>query len=139
MNETTRTNCRLRLCAAAALTGAIALVAACASNPPAPTSSLDAAKVAISNADKADAGQYASAELGEARQKLALADTAMSGKDGKSEKSMVTAGRLADEARVEAELASARSAAAKAAVVNTEMNRGADALTEEMQRAGEKQ
>ena len=136
MNETRRTNYRLRLCAAAGLTGAVALVAACASMPPPPTSSLDAAKVAIANADKADAGQYASAELGEARQKLALADTAMS---EKSEKSMILAERLADESRVEAELASARSAAAKAAAVNTEMNRGADALTEEMQRAGEKQ
>ena len=39
--------------------------------------------------------------------------------------------------RVEAELASARTAAAKAAAVNQEMERGADALTEEMQRAGE--
>ena len=41
--------------------------------------------------------------------------------------------------RVQAELASARSEAAQAAAVNKEMGRGADALTEEMQRAGAKQ
>jgi len=38
---------------------------------------------------------------------------------------------------VEAELAAARTEAAKAAAVNKEMNLGADALAEEMQRAGD--
>lgn len=136
MNKTSRTHPVLRQCIAAGVTGVITLVAGCASMPEAPTSSLDAARTAIANADKADAGQYAAAELSEARQKLALADTAVS---QKTEKNMIMAGRLADESRVEAELASARSAAAKAAAVNQEMNRGADALTEEMQRAGEQQ
>ena len=50
---------------------------------------------------------------------------------------MIAAERFAQEARVQAELASARTASAKAAAVNKEMERGADALTEEMQRAGE--
>ncbi len=50
---------------------------------------------------------------------------------------MVVAERFAQESRVQAELASARTAMAKAAAVNKEMERGADALTEEMQRAGE--
>jgi hypothetical protein len=46
---------------------------------------------------------------------------------------------LADESRVEAELAAARTEALKAAAVNTEMARGADALNEELQRAGDQQ
>ena len=113
------------------LTAILMLVGACASTPPAPESALDAARVAISNAEKADAGRFAGAELGEARDKLALADTATRNEN------MVVAERLARESKVQAELASARTAAAKAASVNEEMGRGADALAEEMQRAGE--
>jgi uncharacterized membrane protein YeaQ/YmgE (transglycosylase-associated protein family) len=115
----------------AGLAGVFMLLAACASTPPAPDSALDAAKVAISNAEKAEAGQFASAELGEARDKLASANSAV------QQENMITAERFAQESRVQAELASARTAAAKAAAVNRELERGADALTEEMQRAGE--
>ena len=131
MNNTSRVNPRLRPLIAAGLMGMLMLLAACASTPPAPDSALDAAKVAISNAEKADAGQFAGAELGEAREKLASADSAV------REENMIAAERFAQEARVQAELASARTASAKAAAVNKEMERGADALTEEMQRAGE--
>jgi Domain of unknown function (DUF4398) len=122
---------RLSSIGMAGLAGIVLLVAACASAPPAPDAEIDAAKVAISNAEKADASRYAGAELGEARQKLASADEAV-----KAE-SMVLAERFAQESRVQAELASARTEAAKAAVVNQEMERGAEALTEEMERAGE--
>ena len=87
--------------------------------------------MAISNAEKAEAGQFAAAELGEARAKLALADSAV------REESMIVAERFAQESRVQAELASARTAMVKAAAVNKEMERGADALSDEMQRAGE--
>jgi len=131
MNKTFRANHSLSPIVAAGLVGVLMFFAACASAPPAPDSALDAAKIAISNAEKAGAGQFAGAELGEAREKLALADNAV------REESMVTADRFAQESRVQAELASARTAAAKAAAVNKEMERGADALTEEMQRAGE--
>ena len=129
----TRTNPSVRALAAVSLTAVLVLVSACASAPLAPVASLDAAKVAILNAEKADAGHFAGAELGEARQKLALADTAV------SEEAMTQAERLAHESRVQAQLATARTQAAKAAAVNKEMERGADALTEEMQRAGEPQ
>jgi hypothetical protein len=131
MNKSSRANPGRRPFAAAGLFGALLLVAACASAPPAPDSAIDAAKVAISNAEKADAGHYAGAELGEARQKLTLADNAV------NQKSMIQAERFADESRIQAELASARTAAAKAVAVNKEMERGAEALTEELQRAGE--
>lgn len=131
MNMTTRAFTKLSPFAAAGLVASMALLAACASAPPAPESELDAARVAISNAEKADANRYAGAELGEAREKLAMADGAV------RQESMVAAERLAQQSRVQAELASARTAAAKAAQVNAEMERGAEALTEEMKRAGE--
>lgn len=133
MNKSTRTSPSVRLLVAAGLTTVLMLVAACASTPPAPVAALDAAKVAILNAEKADAGHFAGDELGEARQKLAAADTAVLVKE------MMQAERLAQQSRVQAELASARTEAAKAAAVNKEMERAAVALTEEMQRAGDTQ
>lgn len=120
----------LRPLVTAGLVGMFMFLAACASTPDAPDSALDAAKVAISNAEKAEAGEFASAELREARDKLASANSAL------QQENMITAERFAQESRVQAELASARTAAAKAAAVNKEMERGADALSEEMQRAG---
>jgi len=131
MNYTPRAISGLHPLFAASLAGMLMFLAACASAPVAPDSALDAAKVAILNAEKAEAGQFAGAELGEAREKLAMADGAV------KEENMVVAERFAQESRVQAELASARTAAAKAAAVNKELERGADALTEEMQRAGE--
>jgi hypothetical protein len=118
-------------CRVAGLAGMLMLVAACASAPSAPDAAIDAAKVAISNAEKADASHYAGAELGEAREKLASADAAV------ADESMILAERFAQESRVQAELASARTEAAKAAAVNKEMERGTVALVEEMERAGE--
>ena len=104
------------------------LAASCASTPPAPTASLQAAQLAISNAERTDASRYASGELGEARTKLASADTAV------KEQRMIMAERFAEESRAEAELASARTAAVKAKAVNDEMTRSTDTLVEEMQR-----
>jgi hypothetical protein len=115
----------------AALVGVLVALGACASAPPAPESALDAAKVAITNAEKAEANRYAGAELGEAREKLAQAGGAV------QQEQMILAEQLAQQSRVQAELASARTGAAKAAEVNAEMARGAVALKEEMQRAGE--
>ncbi len=105
-----------------------ALFAACASTPPAPTAALDAAHLAITNAERADAGHYASDELAEARLKLDSANTAV------TERQMPTAERLANESRTEAELASARTGEIKAKAVNAEMQRGTGTLIEEMQR-----
>ena len=116
---------------AAAVATAVAaalMVAACASTPPAPTSQLQAAQLAISNAERTDAGRYAAGELGEARAKLASANAAV------LEERMVAAAQLADQSRVEAELALARTAAAKAAAVNEETKRSTKTLIDEMQR-----
>lgn len=115
---------RLRI---AGFTGVL-LFAACASTPTAPTSSLQAARQAISVAERAEAGRYAPGELGEARARLASADTAV------AEQKMTMAERLAEEARAEAEFASAKTADAKAKAVNDEMRRSTGTLIEEMQR-----
>jgi uncharacterized membrane protein YeaQ/YmgE (transglycosylase-associated protein family) len=131
MNKTSVKGRALRPLITAGLTGVLMLVGACASAPLVPQSALDGARVAISNAEKAEAGQFAGAELGEAREKLSMADNAV------REENMVEAERFAQESQVQAELASARTAAAKAASVNEEMKRDADALTEEMERTGE--
>jgi len=131
MNDRTASGRALRPMIAASLAGILILVSACASAPLAPDSALDGARVAISNADKAGAGQHANAELAEARARLALADNAVKDED------MVAAERFARESQVQAELASARTAAAKAAAVNRDMERGTEAMTEEMERAGD--
>jgi len=126
VNELSQGPPRLRI--AAVLTGALLLVASCASTPP-PSATLQAAEQAISSAEKADAGRYAAAELGEARAKLASANDAV------QEEKMILAERLGEQSRAAAELAAARSEAAKAAAVNEELKRGNDALVEEMQRS----
>jgi hypothetical protein len=124
MNATSQGS-RVRI--AVGLTGLL-MLAACASTPP-PTASLQAAQLAISNAERTDAGRYAPGELSEARTKLASADTAV------KEQRMIMAERFAEESRAEAELASAKTADVKAKAVNHEMTRSTDTLVEEMQRS----
>lgn len=131
MRILSQTQAGSRLGSAAALAGVILLAGACASTPPAPTRSLDAARTAVSNAEKGEAGRYASPELSEARDKLAAADVAV------ARENMVVAKQLGEQAQVEAELAAAKTAAAKAKAVNEQMRVGSDALSDEMERAGE--
>lgn len=123
----------LRHLAIAGALSAALLATGCASKPEAPTAALNSASVAIANAEKSNAGNYAGAELGEARQKLALAKTAVN-----SEK-MVEAEHLARQAQVGAELAAARTEAAKADAVNKDMERGFEVLQQELKRAGDQQ
>jgi homoserine acetyltransferase len=133
MNARSQRQRASRLPIAVGLTG-ILMLGACASTPPAPTASLQAARQAISNAERVEAGRYASGELGEARTKLASADAAV------SEQRMTMAERFAEESRAEAELASAKTADVKAKAVNDEMTRSTGTLIQEMQRnSGEKQ
>jgi Domain of unknown function (DUF4398) len=105
----------------------LALITACASTPPPPTARLTAARTAIADAEKADAGRYASPELTESRDKLVEANAAV-GQDH-----MEAAGRLAEQSRVEAELAMSKTGEAKAVMVNDEMVRSNAAIVEEMQ------
>jgi hypothetical protein len=109
---------------------AAALATACASTPPPPLASLQAAQQAITTAEGADAGGSAPGELAEARRKLQEANAAV--KDGQ----MVSADRLALQSRASADLAAARTASVKAMAVNTELRAGNAALAEELNRQG---
>ncbi|MCH8497427.1 MAG: DUF4398 domain-containing protein [Marinobacter sp.] len=112
---------------------ATVLLTACVTSPQPPTGALTAAEEAIASAEQAGARQHAGAEFDEAMQKLEKAEQSV-----RAER-MTEAERLALEATIAAELASARTESAKAAAINREMGRGADALTEEMRRAGDQQ
>ena len=121
-----------RLRVATVLGGAF-MITACASTP-APTAQIQAAQQAIAAAERTDASRHAAAELGAAQARLASANTAVQAKE------MEAAARLADESRVEAELATARAASVKARMVNDEMKRSTGTLIDEMQRnTGEQQ
>lgn len=103
------------------------LAVGCASSPE-PTEQLVAARQAVTAAEQAQAVEHAAEMMSESRTKLALAEKAV--KDNEMER----AARLADEARVDAELATAQSAATKAEAVNDEMRRSTATMIEEMQR-----
>lgn len=109
-----------------AATLALALAAGCASTPP--TAQITAAQQAIEEAERAQAAEHASAELSQARSKLAAANTAIGGRD------MDEALRYAEEAKVDAELATARTAAVKAKAANDEIRASTRVLVEELDR-----
>jgi hypothetical protein len=104
------------------------ILAACSTTPLPPDREIQAAEQAIRQAEQARVSDHASPELRVAREKLEESRSAV-----RAEK-MVRAARLAEQARVEADLALATAAVAKAQVVNDEMKRGADSLKQEMQR-----
>ncbi len=104
------------------------VLAGCASTPKAPNEALQAAELAIANAEQDRVADYASPELGEARDKLTAARIAV------VEKEMVRAARLAEQARVDAELASAKAKAAKAQEVNEQLDKNINTLQQELQR-----
>lgn len=112
----------------AATLPALLLLVACATVPPPPTQELQAAEMAIASAEKARVADYASPELSEARVKLTAARSAV------KQQKMVLAGRLAEQSRVDAELASAKAEEARARRVNDEMKESTDTLKHEMMR-----
>jgi hypothetical protein len=99
-------------------------LAGCASLP-APTAELSAAQQAIARADSADADQYASAEIAQARSSLARAQAAM------AKGSDADARSLAVIAAADADLAYARSREAEA---NTELTQRRREIAELRQR-----
>jgi Domain of unknown function (DUF4398) len=107
--------------------GGVLLLVACASTPP-PVVALSEAKQAIAVADQAHIADASSPHLAEARTKLAAANSAVEAKR------MIEAERLAQESRVDAELAFAQTTAAKNQAVNDEMLHSTDTLSDEMQR-----
>lgn len=131
MHQSIHRNLGGHIRSALGLFAAIILLSACASAPIAPTAALNDARSAIASAEQSGARQHAGAELDEAQQKLILAEQSVRNEQ------MPEAERLAREAMIVAQLASARTEAAKALEINEEMERSADALDEEMQRTGE--
>jgi hypothetical protein len=117
----------LSLRLAAVLTGVLVL-GACASAPQAPNRSLQAAEQAIATAEQARVADYASLELSQAREKLAAARRAV------HKEEMLVAQRLADEALVEAQLATAKASEVKARKVNEDMQESTRTLILEMDR-----
>lgn len=107
--------------------GALTL-ASCMSKPVAPTQELQSAEQAITQAEQARVADYASPELREAREKLTAAQAAVRKED------MTLARRLAEQSKVEADLAMAKAQVAKAQLVNDEMKKGTKSLQQEMQR-----
>jgi len=126
MNTTTQADRGSRAVLLLGFAGVL-LSAACASTP-APVAHLQAAQQAIAAAERGEAARYAPGELSEAHTRLAMADTAV------TERKMLVAEHYADQSRAEAELASARTSAAKANAVNEEMRRSNGTLVDEMQR-----
>lgn len=103
------------------------LMAACASTPP-PNSQITAAETAITHAEQAQVADYASPELVDARKNLAAAKAEI------AEKNMTTAARLAQKAQLNAELATAKTAAVKAKEVNDELQKSTSVIKQELQR-----
>lgn len=112
---------------AIAITGLLTL-SACASSPEAPDQAMQAAELAIASAEQARVADSSSPELAQARVKLAAARAEINNDH------MVRAERLANEARVDAELASAKAEVSKARTVNDEMKESTETLKQEMQR-----
>jgi len=112
----------------AALPALLLFAGAALAAPPIPATNLQAAELAIANAERVDAATHAGVELGEARGKLAAAKVAV------EDKKMIVAQQYADQARAEAELAAAKAGAVKAMAVNEDIKRSTATLVEEMQR-----
>ncbi len=100
------------------------LVSACVTVPP-PTDALAAADLAIQRADASRGSDPSPPELQAARAKLAAGRAAM------AQRNMLTATRLVVEARLDADLASARSEAARAQFDVEAMQKGNEALRQQ--------
>jgi hypothetical protein len=128
MTRPTQRDIRLHAYAAGLIgLGGAVLLAACADTPP-PQVALSEARQAIAVADQAHISDASSPQLAEARTKLAAADSAVRAEH------MGEAERLAQESRVDAELAFAQSSAQKNQAVNDEMLHSTNTLSDEMQR-----
>ena len=124
----TGTRDRVASLRAAVTVAGVLTFAACAAPQPAPNEAIQAAELAIASAEQARVADHASAELGTAREKLTAARAAIAQED------MVLAGRLADESRADAELATAKAEEVRTRSVNDDMRKSTETLKQEMQR-----
>lgn len=134
MSELTKRLFSTRILGAMGLAVAILVLSACASKPPVPpTQELTNARDAITSAEQQGARQHAASELDEAQRKLTQAEKSV------IDERMVEAERYAQQAVISAELAAARTETAKAAAINEQLSRSAEALNEEIRRTGDQQ
>ena len=108
---------------AMAMGGMLAL-AACTSVPN-PTAEMATARAAVENARRAGAGQLAASELGEAQDRLTVAERAQAAQD------YATARRAAEQAKVSAELAEEKTRLGKANQSKAELDDALKALSGE--------
>ena len=109
-------------------TSAAIFLAGCAGTPKAPSAEMQAAELAISNAERAQVVRYTSTELDMARSELNNARRAVMAKN------MDQARQLALQAQLSAQLALARAELLKAQAVNQDMQQSIDALQQEAKR-----
>ncbi len=111
-----------------ALTGlAVLTLAACASVPP-PTAQLAVSTAAVAHAAAAGGQTSPTPELALARDKLQRANQALADKDN------LAAGRLAQQAQVDALVAESRAETAKARLAAQEVQAASQALSDELAR-----
>ncbi|PKO35696.1 MAG: hypothetical protein CVU34_00235 [Betaproteobacteria bacterium HGW-Betaproteobacteria-7] len=111
------------LCAATALSAY-----GCTSLKTPATADVAVSKAAVDNAASADAAEYAPIEMRLAREKLALANKALTNKDYE------LASQLANEARADARLAQGKANSAKAKAAADALDSDLRVLDEELQR-----
>ena len=107
------------------VTGAALILAACAAAPARPEAEFSRAQTLIQTAEQQGAQEFAAAELESARGKLSQAEIVADKGNGEQ------ATRLAQQAAVDAELAAAKAASAKARKAADELDRSIEALRDE--------
>ncbi len=110
---------------AQAMVAAMVLALSACATLPAPTDQIERAESAIKRAEEARVADYASPELKSAREKLTAARDAVIRED------MTLAARLAEQARIDAEVATAKTEAAKAKANIDEMKKANSAIQQE--------
>jgi hypothetical protein len=106
----------------------LAAIAGCASTGERPDAQLATAQANIEQAQQAGANQHAAQPLSSAREKLSAAQAAVSRDE------MIVAERLAEEAALDAELASAMARNRKAELAVEELNETIEVLRDEIAR-----
>lgn len=106
------------------------VLSGCMSDEPKPDLSISQARTEVDQADRAGARSYAAFELNKSHVKLQKAEESMKKGDYKK------AGYLAKEAKVDAELAIAKTQEETAKVAETELRKSREALKSELNNSG---
>ncbi len=117
----------ITICSAVAV-----LIAGCSSMKTPATADVAVSKAAVDNAASAGAAEYAPLEMTSAREKMALANKAMTDKDYK------LASELASQAQADAKLAQSKASSAKARAAADALQDDIRVLREELNRSNTK-